>query len=58
MPKKPPRAFADNHRVGFGDALEAGRKVRGLADDARGQIAHHNHPGRDADPDLLAITGF
>ena len=58
MPKKPPRAFADNDHVGLGDALEAGRKVRGLADDARGQIAHHDHPCRDADPDLLGNTRF
>ena len=53
MPEKSPRAFADNDRVGLGEALEAGRKVRGFADDARGQIAHHDHSCRDADPELL-----
>ena len=53
MPEKPPSAFADDDRVRLGDGLEAGRKVRGLADDARGQITHHDHPGRDADPELL-----
>jgi hypothetical protein len=56
VPKKPPRAFADNDHVGLGDALESGRKVWGLADDAGGQIAHHDHPRRDADPELLGNT--
>ncbi len=53
MPKKPPRAIADNEHVRLGDALESGREVRRLADDARGQIAHHDHSSRDADPELL-----
>ena len=53
MAKKPPRAFADNDHVGFGDALQARRKVRGFTNDARGQIAHHDHSSRDADPELL-----
>ena len=56
MPEKPPRAFADNDRVRLGEGLEAGGKVRGLADDARGLIAHHDHSGRDADPHLLRST--
>ena len=56
MPEKPPRAFADNDHVRLGEALEAGGKVRGLADDARGLIAYYDHSGRDADPHLLRNT--
>lgn len=53
--KKPSRTFADDDRVRLGDALQTGCEVRGLADDARGQIAHH-HPGGDANPELLGNT--
>ncbi|HXE26605.1 MAG TPA: hypothetical protein VN637_17115 [Roseiarcus sp.] len=54
--KKPSRAFADDDRVRLGDVLQTGCEVRGLADDARGQIAHHHHPGGDANPELLGNT--
>lgn len=58
MPKKPAGALADNDHVGLGDALEARREVWGLAHDARGLIAHHDHSCRDADPEPLGNTRF
>ena len=58
IPEKPSCVFADNDHVGLGDALEAGREVRRLADDARGQIADYDYAGRDTDPEPLGNTRF
>ena len=54
--EKPSRAFGDDHRVRLGDALQARREVRRLADDAvllrrtrADQVADDDQPGGDAD---------
>ena len=56
--QKPSRAFADDDHVRLGDALEAGREVRRLADDAAVlRLPAGSCPttttGRDADPELV-----
>ena len=57
--EKLPRAFGDDHRVRLGDALQARREVRRLADDAAllrlprsDQVADDDQAGGDADAGL------
>ena len=42
--------------LGLAMPWRRGRKVRGLADDARGLIAHHDDACRNANPELLGNT--
>ena len=57
--EKPSRALGDDDRVRLGDALQARREVRRLADDAAllrlarsDQVADHDQPGGNADAGL------
>ena len=59
------RALGDDHRVRLGNALQARRKVRRLADDAAllrltrsDQVADHDQPGRNADTGLQRSAGL
>ena len=62
--EKPPRAVGDDDHVRLGDALQARREVRRLADDAAllrfaraDEVADDDQPGRDADAHLQAERG-
>ena len=59
------RAFGNDDPVRLGDALQACRKVRRLADDAAllsiaraDQVADHHQPRRDADTRLQGRVGL
>ena len=62
LPIKPARAVGDDDHVRLGNALQARREVRRIADDAAllrfarsGQVADDDHPGRN--PDCARCNG-